>query len=176
MTPADADALLAFFLCIPDEERFFLKDDVTSPAVIRHWAEHLDYDRALPLLAIVDGEIVADALLVRRRGGFRAHIGEIRVVVDPAYRDRGLGLALTRELVEIAFDADLERVVFELVKDVQSDAIEAATAIGAFPSGVVCDLARDQHGRPRDVAFFSLPLGKWWEWAEPVGTSADAVM
>lgn len=166
MTAADGEGLLQFFKGIPEAERFLLKDDVTSPAVISSWADRLDYDRALPLLAVADGRIVADAVLIRHRGGSRAHLGEIRVVVDPAYRGRGLGVTLMRELVEIAYDAELERVIFELVKDVQEEAIAAATYLGAFPVGTVTDLAKDSHGRPHDVVFLALPLGKWYEWSK----------
>ncbi len=166
MTAADADALLTFFKRVPDEDRFLLKDDVTSPHVIHAWAEHLDYDRALPLLAFDDGRIVADAALIRRRGSARSHAGEIRVVVDPEYRGRGLGVALMRELVAIAHDAELDCVIFELVKDVQDEAIKAAEFVGAFPAGTVTDVAKDSHGRLHDVVFLTLPLGKWWEWSQ----------
>jgi L-amino acid N-acyltransferase YncA len=166
MQPADADEILAFFKRIPEDERFFLKDDVTSPRVIRAWAEQLDYDRALPLLALADGRIVGDAVLVRHRGGPRRHLAEIRVVIDPEYRRRGLGLALMRELIAIAYDAELEQVVFELVRDAQDDAIEAARFLGAFEAGHVTDLVKDPHGRPHDVVYLVLPLGKWWEWSQ----------
>jgi|DewCreStandDraft_1066081.scaffolds.fasta_scaffold00872_18 GNAT superfamily N-acetyltransferase len=166
MTPEDGDALLAFFRRIPEEDRFFLKDDVTSPTVIRAWAENLDYDRALPLLATVNGRIVGDAALIRHRGGPRRHLAEIRVVIDPDYRGRGLGVAMMRELVEIAYDAGLEMVVFELVPEAQDDAIKAAQFLGAFEAGRVTDLVKDMHGRPHDVVFLVLPLGKWWEWSQ----------
>jgi GNAT superfamily N-acetyltransferase len=166
MTTADAEGLLVFFRAIPEEERFLMKDDVTSPEVVCHWADHLDYDRALPLLALADGRIVADAVLIRHRGGSRAHLGEIRVVVDPAYRGKGLGVVMMQELIEIAYDAELERVLFEMVTDVQDEAIAAATFLGAFPVGTVTDLAKDSHGRPHDVVFLALPLGKWYEWAK----------
>jgi hypothetical protein len=72
MTAADAEDRVAFFRDIPDEERFLLKDDVTSPEVVCGWANRLDYDRALPLLALADGRLVADAVLIRHRGGSRA--------------------------------------------------------------------------------------------------------
>jgi len=165
MAPEDAEGLLSFFRAVPEADRFLLKEDVISPQVVYGWANNLDYDRALPLLALADGRIVADAVLIRRRGGSRAHIGEIRVVVAPDYRGRGLGVALIRELVAIAHDAELERVIFELVKDVQDEAIAAATFIGAFAVGTVSDFAKDHHGRPHDVVFLALPLGKWYEWS-----------
>ncbi len=43
---ADDGRLLDFFLGNSDEERYFLKNDVTAPAVVRNWTEHLDFDRA----------------------------------------------------------------------------------------------------------------------------------
>jgi len=110
LQPGDEAALRGFFLEIPEEERFFLKEDVTSPKVIAEWIEHLDYRRALPLLAFVDGKVVADAVLIRRRGNARSHVGEIRIVVAPAYRYRGLGTSLMRELCDIADHAGLEKV------------------------------------------------------------------
>lgn len=91
MTLEDADALQQFFLQIPAEERHYLKEDVTSPKVIKRWADELDYDRALPLLAWVDGRVVADGSLHRTRTMARRHVGELRIVVDPAFRLRGLG-------------------------------------------------------------------------------------
>ncbi|MGD9889735.1 MAG: N-acetyltransferase family protein [Dehalococcoidia bacterium] len=165
MTAADRPALLRFFLHIPEAERFYLKDDVTSPKVIESWTAQLDYDRALPLLAMAGERVVADAVLIRRRGGSRAHAGEIRIVVDPEYRGRGLGAGLTRELIEIAYDADLKDVIFELVSGMQDEAIEAAHSMGAIPCGTVRGLVHDERGEDHDVTFLMLPLGKWWEWS-----------
>jgi len=74
MRKQDAQALLSLFLSIPGEDRFYLKEDVTSRCVVSQWAHGLDYDWALPLLAVIGGEVVADATLHRRRQMGRAHI------------------------------------------------------------------------------------------------------
>ncbi|MCI0439563.1 MAG: N-acetyltransferase, partial [Chloroflexi bacterium] len=84
MVAGDKAALLDFFLRVPEEDRFFLKEDVTSPRVIEEWAERLNYGRALPLLALDGERIVADGTLHRRRAGSMRHRGEIRIVVEPA--------------------------------------------------------------------------------------------
>jgi GNAT superfamily N-acetyltransferase len=166
MERKDCTALLAFFQQIPEAERFFLQDDVTAPAVIERWARELDYDRALPLLALDGEHIVADAVLLRRRGGARSHLAELRLVVDPAYRRRGLGSKLMHDLAEIAYDAELDQLIFELVKDVEDEAIDAVTFFGAVPLATIPDLVKDPSGRPHDVVYLSLPLGRYWKWAE----------
>ena len=85
MTPIDATALLDFFLTTPEENRYYLKDDVTSPTVIQQWAEELDYDRTLPLLACVDGKVVADGTLHRTRILARRHVGFVKVAALPGH-------------------------------------------------------------------------------------------
>src|ERR1700756_1840598 len=58
MLPTDQEALLDFFRRIAPEDRLYLKDDVTWPAVIARWAATLDYRRVLPLLALVEHTII----------------------------------------------------------------------------------------------------------------------
>jgi acetyltransferase len=166
MQAGDAPAVLEFFKRVPEEERYLLKEDVTSPVVVEAWERHLDYDRALPLLALVSDRVVADAVLIRHRGGSRAHAAELRIVVDPDCRGCGLGVALVSDLLEIAYDAELEEVTFELVKDVEDDAIKAVEFSGAMPAGTVCDAVKDLHGRRHDLVYMTLPLGRWWRWSQ----------
>jgi len=166
MTRNDAPALHAFFLRVPEDDRYYMKDDVTNAAVIDGWAQHLNYDRALPLLAVSGDEIVGDAVLIRRRGGSRHHMAEIRIEIAPEFRHKGLGTRLVRELIEIAYDAELEQVMFEAVKGVQDEALDALRALGAYEAGAVTDLVKDRHGNAHDVVYLVLPLGKWWEWSQ----------
>jgi RimJ/RimL family protein N-acetyltransferase len=166
MTEDDKDALLDFFLHVPEEDRFFLKEDVTSPKVIREWAQNLNYSRTLPLLAFDKRKIIADATLHRRRAGSRKHSGEIRVVVAPEYRNKGIGTALIRELVEIAQDSELESLVFELVAEEQAAAIRTAEDLGFVRLASLPNFVRDIHGKPHDLIVMELSLGKWQEWWE----------
>jgi ribosomal protein S18 acetylase RimI-like enzyme len=163
---SDNDALLKFFLAIPESDRYFLKDDVTSPEVIRAWTDGLDYRRALPLVAMSGDQIVAEAVLVRRRGNARSHIGEVRVTVSPEFRNRGLGTALIRELCDIADDAELDKVLFEVVADMEEHAVKAAEQLGFLRTGAIEGGARDQAGHLHDVLIMAMPLGKWYRWTK----------
>ena len=163
MVASDAPALLQFFRSIPEDERYFLKDDVASEAVVQGWADHLDYDRALPLLAFDGDSVCADAVLIRRRSGALSHAAEIRVVVGPEYRSKGLGLALLREVSDVAWDAELECIHVEFIKEIQEDALNATRLLGGIESGVQREAVKDQHDNHHDIVYMRIPLGRWWQ-------------
>jgi L-amino acid N-acyltransferase YncA len=164
MTRDDAAALLDFFLNTPEEDRYYLKDDVTSPVVIQQWIEELDYDRALPLLAWVDNKIVADGTLHRTRTLARRHVGEVRILVTPAYRNYGLGTTLMRELAAIANENGLERLKFEAVADKEDEAIRAAEHVGFVKVAALPGHGKGPDGHPRDIVLMEMMLGRWFDW------------
>jgi L-amino acid N-acyltransferase YncA len=151
MMPEDKDALLEFFRSIPPEDRFYLKEDVTDPQVIERWVQTLDYSRALPLLAILDGKVVGDGTLHHRRAGARRHVGEVRVVVAPAYRNRGVGRGLLHQLIDIAGDMGLKQLIFEVVADTEQGARHTAQLLGFVPLAVLPAHVRDSDGSPHDL-------------------------
>jgi L-amino acid N-acyltransferase YncA len=151
MVPEDQDALLDFFRRIPQADRFYLKEDVTDPKIMERWALTLDYSRALPLLAILDGKIVGDGTLHHRRAGARQHMGEVRVVVDPAYRNRGVGRGLLHKLIDIAGDKGLKKLMFEVVSGTEEAAKHTAQLLGFIPIALLPDHIHDACGHARDL-------------------------
>ena len=110
----DQQALHEYFLRMPPEDRMGLKDDVTDLEVIEHWIYDLDYDVVLPVLALDDGRIVANATLHFNQIGWTKHQGEIRITSDPDFRQKGLAARLIQELVEIAAYFGLEQLTAEI--------------------------------------------------------------
>ncbi|MGI8551469.1 MAG: GNAT family N-acetyltransferase [Dehalococcoidia bacterium] len=151
LQPSDEDALLAFFQGIPEQERYWLREDVSDPAVIHQWVSEIDYHRVLPLIASRDEAIVADATLHRRGYGARHSLGEIRLVVAPLFRGRGLGYALLAELTEIAQRAGLDRLEAEIVSGAQDAALEAIELIGFEQVAVLPGHLRDRDGNRHDL-------------------------
>ncbi|HLF09476.1 MAG TPA: GNAT family protein [Dehalococcoidia bacterium] len=165
MTEDDTEALLQFFQQVPPDDRYFLKEDVTSPKVLQRWAAELDYNRALPLLAWIDGKIVADGTLHRSRSLARRHVGEVRIVVHPQYRNQGLGTTMLHELALIANEHGIERLLFQVVAEREESAVKAAELVGFIKIAVLPGHAKDRDGRPRDIVLMEMPLGKWLEWS-----------
>ena len=109
LVAADEEAFHEFFRHVPEQERLLFKHRVTDLQVIRDWCQRIDYGKILPLLAIADDKIVADASLHQQLGGWKRHIGRISVVVHPDYRGRGLARTLVQELIDIARDVGLQK-------------------------------------------------------------------
>jgi RimJ/RimL family protein N-acetyltransferase len=161
MVPEDERPLREFFLRLSPEDRLFLKDDVTDPAVVRQWAESLDYERVIPLLAVFGDRIVGDATLHRRAGGWSPHVAEIRVVVDSEWRGKGLGALLAREIFHLALSLKLEKVI-ALMMDSQRGAIEVFRALGFTQEAVLRNHARDQSGAKHDLVIMSEDVETFW--------------
>ena len=164
---ADKLRLLQFFERIPEAERFYLKENVTAPEVIKTWTANIDFERVIPIVALTGDRIIADATLHRSRAPARRHIGEFRVVVDPAYREVGLGSRIIRELFEIAVELGLYKVSFELVAHREKAAILAAERAGFREVATLKGRIRDLWGNYEDLVVLEMPLKDheaWWRY------------
>ncbi len=157
MTHNDREGLRAFFARIPEEDRKFLKHDVSKREVVDAWLKDINYGRVFPLLAVVDGKVVGDATLHRRGSGWLKHVGEVRIVVDPAYRRKGLGSHLLEEIILLAADVGLEKLVAEMVAGEQA-AIRAFRRFNFEQVAVLPGIVKDQSGRYQDLVVMVLDL------------------
>lgn len=165
LSGGDKIRLHNFFLRIPEEESYYLKENITSPELIYSWTTNIDFNRVIPIIALAGDEIIADATLHRSRAAARQHIGELRVVVDPAYREVGLGRRLIRELLDIATDLGLKKVFFELVTPQEEAAIVAAGSLGFREVATLKERIRDMWGNYQDLVLMEMSLKEprpWW--------------
>ena len=158
LRPDDSAALHQFFLRVPEEDRFYLNNDVTAPEVIQEFTGNISMDVAIPLVAVSGDRIIADSTLHRSRRASRRHVGELRIVVDTEYRGRGLGARLIDELIQLGVDLGLERLAFELVDRREMPAIQAAKAAGFEQVAVLEGRVRDMYGIMQDLVILELPL------------------
>jgi len=150
MVKEDAEKLYTFFSRVPREDRIFLRDDVTMRDVIDAWARELDYDRVLPLVAEVGGNIVGDATLHRRKFGWTSHVGKVRLLIDKDYRGKGLGTLMIEELIGVAKKAGLELLVAEIMGN-QTAALSAFKRLGFQKEAVFYNYVKDQAGEERNL-------------------------
>lgn len=153
----DEKAFHEFFLAVPEAERMFIKHRVTEPSVIKEWCQHIDLGRNLPLLAVMDGKVVADATLHQQLGGWKRHIGRVSVLVHPKYRGRGLARALISEIVDIARHLGLQKVEAEFIGE-QEAAIKLFAMMGFSNLVRLEDYVKDMQAITHDYVLMGLDL------------------
>jgi ribosomal protein S18 acetylase RimI-like enzyme len=151
MVAEDQDALYEFFKAVSEEEARYLRDDVKSRLLIESWAKNLDYSRTLPILAIKDDIIIADATINRRQSGWKWHLGTVRIFVHKDYRNLGLGELMVDELARIAYRLGIEKLVLE-IPDTNTAVINAFTKAGFHRAAVIPNMAKDRQNMPVDLA------------------------
>jgi ribosomal protein S18 acetylase RimI-like enzyme len=143
--PGDEQALLRFFDRIPEADRTFLKEDVDDADVVAAWAR----PGPARVIAVDDGEVVGSVAVVPLHG-WSSHVGEVRLVVDPEQRGRGIGRALARQAVLAAVNLGLAKLVVEVISD-QAALIGMFRALGFEPEALLADHVRDRSGEIRDL-------------------------
>jgi len=166
---ADLDALMDFFGRVPESERTFFKEPVLDRAAVEGW---LGSERGRRGIAVDDGR-VAGYVAVVPLPGWSDHVGELRLVVDPEQRGRGLGRDLARWALLQALDCGLTKLFVEVVAD-QEGAVAMFTTLGFHAEGLLRDHVRDRHGDLRDLVLLAHPVADTWSAMETAGID-DAV-
>lgn len=148
MVKDDLEDLHSFFCALPEEERLYLKVDVTDRSVIEKWVSNIDHDHILVILALIDGKVVGDATLHVERWGWSRHMGEIRCVASPEHQRQGLGTLLVHQLLENAISRGLKRINGQMMEE-QIGAVRAFEKLGfkrgALLPGHALDIRGDEH-------------------------------
>jgi len=157
----DQPALLAFYRELPQEDRLFLKDDVTTESWADRFIRRIERDEALSLVAEKDGAILAEATLYRPRHGWSAHVGELRVAVARSHRRRGLATSLAGMLVKLATDQGADKIVVEVVEN-QVAALRTFAKLGFQQEAVLRGHVKDIRGARRDLLLLANDVSHIW--------------
>lgn len=142
MTRDDQYALYSFFINLSDEDRRFLRNDVTDRKVIENWSRNLNYNRVLPILAESDGKIVANATLNFQTFGWGRHVAELRITIDGEFQGRKLGSLLIKEISKLAAKSQVKKLVARIVTN-REVVIRAIKKAGFTEIAVLKDYVKD---------------------------------
>jgi L-amino acid N-acyltransferase YncA len=109
------------------------------------------------LLAVLDGQIIADATLHQQLGGWKRHIGRVSVLVHPKFRGRGLAKALISEVIDLARQVGLEKVEAEFIGEQQA-ATRMFGLLGFQPLCRLPDYVKDMEAVTHDYILMGLDL------------------
>lgn len=160
LTEQDREALVQMFQEAPDEDIRFLKQDVKDLKLIDSWLDHINYRRVLPLVALDldSNKLIGDATLHRGKHAAK-HIGEIRIFVARAYRNLGLGSLMLEEVINLAFQENLQWLKAEVIADLKK-VIKAFRAHGFDQKALLDDYFIRKDGMTHDVVLMMRPVIK----------------
>jgi len=110
---------------LPESDRWFLSYDTSHMDLAGKWVKNGERKKALSLVAVLEGEIIANASLITAFYGARSHIGEISILVDPHFRRIYLGTWLILDLINLAMTVGLEILVVMLVEKRDAHIVES---------------------------------------------------
>lgn len=147
LRPDQADALSDFFEALPEGDRTFVKEAVDDRAVVAGWAAA---GQPGGRWLACDGTDVVGYVAVLPLTGWSSHVGELRLVVAPSVRGRGVGGMLAAHALAEAVGMGLTKLVVEVVA-VQERTIAMFNGLGFRGEALLLDQIRDGHGDLQDL-------------------------
>lgn len=152
----DRDRLQAMFASVSEDDAEAMRDNVKDPTAIQKWIDELNYSRVIPLVAVVNDEIVGDATLHLGQGPYR-HKAEVRIFLSKPFRQRGLGTAMLKAVIDIAKRLELHLLTVEVLSN-RTVVIRAFRGLGFQMQATLPDYFMMPDGETLDVALMTLPL------------------
>jgi L-amino acid N-acyltransferase YncA len=158
LIPQDRAEVGLFFDRVPEEDRAFLKEDLLNREEVEIWLDEIDIDRETVMVAQSGKLIVGTAVLERQRNGWSRHVGDIRIVADPALRRRGLGHLLAQTIFDLAKNAGVEKLTAEMVAD-EPGPIRVFKRLGFRTEATLNDQVKDRNGNKHDLLVMAYYMG-----------------
>ncbi len=167
--PVDRDRMETFVARLPEDDLLFLGRDLRHPRVVSAWLDAIGDGWIDSVVACdADGTVLGTAALVRDPLGWSAHVGEVRLLVDPTRRGAGLGRDLLEAIFAIAHAHGLAKLSARMTPD-QAGAIALFESLGFRAEALLKDQVRGRDGRSHDLAILSLDPARAARRAEAFG-------
>jgi L-amino acid N-acyltransferase YncA len=157
MRPDDVQASFDFFKLLSHQDRQYLRVDVTKWEFVDARVRQIDPKRVQRLVAVDGDRIVGDAALEIAGHGWGDRIAEIRVIIASEFQRTGLGTALTLELLRLATEHEIDRIVARMMWP-QKGARLMLQSLGFKEEFLVPAMVRDQGGQWQDMIIMRCSL------------------
>ena len=154
MTAADRDALVAFVATLPPHDLLFLPRDIGHPKVVEAWMRALESGELTSLVARDGAAMVGCTAIFTDELSWSKHVGELRVLVSPAWRGKGLGRVLIQECFAQALELGLMKLVAQMTTD-QRSAIAVFEELGFRAEALLSRHVADRSGAFHDLVLLS---------------------
>lgn len=154
LQPQDAQALADFAAALPAHDLLFLRRDISHPKVVAAWMQAIAEGRLHSLAVRDSGALVGCSAIVVDNLSWSRHVGELRVLIAPAWRGKGLGRALIQQCFAQALELGLDKLVAQMTVD-QVAAIAVFEELGFRAEALLRDHVKDRDGQTHDLVLLS---------------------
>ena len=168
MTPADEGAVLKFARELPVHDLLFLRRNITEPKVLNAWVKELEAGTISSLVAMQGELLLGCSAVVRDEHSWSPHVGELRVLLSPESRQKGLGRTLIQESFIVALSQGLEKLTAQMTADQQA-AIAVFEDLGFRAEALLRDQVRDDNGVKHDIVILSHDVAEFQAKMEQYG-------
>lgn len=154
MQPEDRASLLQFARSLPADDLLFLSMDITQPEAVDAWIREIESGRTVTILAEADGALLGHGTLNCNNLTWSRHLGEIQLLINPAFRGKGLGNLLADEINSVARAKNLQKIVARMASE-QQGARQVFERLGFNVEALLTDYMIDRQGRTHDLIIMS---------------------
>ena len=172
LAPNDIDKLMGFYGSLPEEDRRYLKFDVTDRMVVAKRLRRVEQGDDIRIAAIHGGLIVASGALELSGEAWSKHQGEIRVIVARPFQHRGLGTIMIRELYFIAVQNQITTIVARMMRP-QAGAQTIFRRLGFREETMLPDFVKDIRGSAQDLLIMTCDVKDLWRELDRTFSESD---
>ena len=152
---SDGPALARFAAAMPPHDLLFLARDIREPKVLEAWLTAQEQGQIASLIAVADDEVVATIAALSDRFSWSPHVWDIRLLVAPGSRGKGLGRRLLDQIVTLAIAAGAGKLTARMTPD-QAGAITLFEEGGFRAEAMLLGQVKAADGSLHDLAVLSL--------------------
>lgn len=172
LTLNDLDNLMKFYRVLPEDDRKYLRVDVTDRKVVEQRIRLMESGNVVRIIALHEDEIIADGALELFLDKWRKHQGELRVIVAPGFQRKGLGTILMRELYFLAAQRKVEMLIVRMMRP-QKAARNICRRLGFREELLIPDYLRDLTGATQDMVVMTCYMQEFWKELEHFYMDSD---
>jgi len=157
MRQDDLDRSLKFFNDLPEEDRLYLRVDVTKREVVEHRIKTMLAGEVVRIVALLNDEIIGNGALELKGHGWIEHLAEMRLIIAQPFQHLGLGMLMAQELYYIATKRHVEKIVVQMMRP-QVAAQKIFRKLGFHEEVIMPQHVKDMKGHSQDLIHMTCDL------------------
>jgi GNAT superfamily N-acetyltransferase len=153
--PADGPAIARFAEAMPPHDLLFLARDIRQRKVLNAWLKAQELGEIASLIALAESKVVATVAALSDRLSWSPHVWDLRLLVAPALRGKGLGRHLLDAAITAAMAAGATKLTARMTPD-QAGAITLFEECGFRAEALLRGQLRDADGGVHDLAVLAM--------------------